>query len=1086
MFLMRIRLYWLMGLLSFLLVSVSALADTSLQVSIRQVDANNFPFVFSSVTVDPSGVGVPPLTVSNFRAYEDGRLQSQYFDVVPPDVGAGVRLVDFVFLIDNSGSMSDKISGVRNNVNAFAESLSARGVDFRLGAVRLGQDAGGGMPQIFNNGNLTGDLATFHSWINQMYSSGGYEPGLLAVYQAATTFNFRPGSQRHFLLITDEESDQGDLTQAITACNANNIVVHVAVDCNYSYPEAYNHYCKPGTSISGATGGVVFQVLGPYDEILDQLVPVISNTYIVRYKTDNPAYDGAQRTVKIEVNAFGQTDFDIAFYTPGAGPRITRTQETIDLSSNPPVAGTPIEVSAHIVDDVPPGVASAAVYWKAIGDPASAYVKLPMSLSTETLYEATIPGSGVVYPGINYYITATDGQLTATSPSVEPGKNAYHIAVLPNHAPVILHTPVQTAALGRDAAISALVIDLTNYVQDVKLWYRKIGTLIYEHMNTSQSLGGLYTGYIPAAIVTEDGVEYFIQATDDLGVSAMHGPHLVRVNTLDLVVTDIKPVQVIFDANVNNDSRIDLVLGKSAVVLVYLDAEGSWALQHDVLLEVHFGDILMSKILTPDEFRNIAAEKPILNYVAFEFVPELAGDHEILVRIDPANEIMESDEQNNYLGASVSVKDTDDLALTFIPIDRPRGASGYGPIDMAEYSKAVQKSSMLIRATYPIAESELTVWQTPTMYDGHPAQNKYGMMRDCLSVWSWAWLGPGHFDRAIGIVPADYFAYHGYGGSDGIAFPHIEGVVASVDKWDAVAHEVGHTYKLPVSGSEEYGPDCKPIGSATTGFWVAKSKLIENSYCLMGCAMKDDPENPDNYELDFDLGKRWICKLCYESLFGDFRKNRSDPDVMLVSGVVWNDGRVELEPFYLLKNKVLHNIQPGEFSVVLTDYSGNVITETPFVVRFQINIDPIGVVNTDISGFALAVPYPDSTCTMQIRHGDRVLVQLTPSTKFLHDAIDGLPSRAFLLKSDEGGAIGLDLSENRRKTLHKKVDALEKILETGNITGAVEKLRNDIRDKLQKWLADDYEIDNPTQFSKQSIIALVNEIIRRLELQIGG
>ncbi|MBD3382475.1 MAG: VWA domain-containing protein, partial [candidate division Zixibacteria bacterium] len=250
-----------------------------LDVNISQVDANNFPFIYSTVTVDTSGMGVPDLTQGNFVVTEDGRVQTDLFDVEPPTQGSGVRLVDFVFLIDNSGSMCDKIDSVRNNVNAFANSLASQGYDYRLGAVRFGQGSGSGNPQIFNNGNLTGDLSTFHSWINAMYCNGYREPGLQAVIDAATSFNFRPGSQRHFLLITDEDSDGGSLSTAINVCLANNIVVHVAVICHSG--SSYNQYCRPNTSISGATGGRVFSVVGPYNSILDDLGEVIGNTYVV-------------------------------------------------------------------------------------------------------------------------------------------------------------------------------------------------------------------------------------------------------------------------------------------------------------------------------------------------------------------------------------------------------------------------------------------------------------------------------------------------------------------------------------------------------------------------------------------------------------------------------------------------------------------------------------------------------------------------------------------------------------------------------------------------------------------------------------
>ncbi|MBU4341503.1 MAG: PQQ-binding-like beta-propeller repeat protein [Candidatus Altiarchaeota archaeon] len=50
---------------------------------------------------------------------------------------------------------------------------------------------------------------------------------------------------------------------------------------------------------------------------------------------------------------------------------------------------------------------------------------------------------------------------------------------------------------------------------------------------------------------------------------------------LDLSISDVKPVQVVYDADINGDGKIDLVQGKSAVALVYLDTENFEDLDND-------------------------------------------------------------------------------------------------------------------------------------------------------------------------------------------------------------------------------------------------------------------------------------------------------------------------------------------------------------------------------------------------------------------------------------------------------------------------------------------------------------------------
>ena len=51
------------------------------------------------------------------------------------DRSSGVDAADIVFVLDVTGSMGDEIDGVKNHIVEFADSLSYRGIDFRLGMV---------------------------------------------------------------------------------------------------------------------------------------------------------------------------------------------------------------------------------------------------------------------------------------------------------------------------------------------------------------------------------------------------------------------------------------------------------------------------------------------------------------------------------------------------------------------------------------------------------------------------------------------------------------------------------------------------------------------------------------------------------------------------------------------------------------------------------------------------------------------------------------------------------------------------------------------------------------------------------------
>ena len=86
-------------LVSFLNI-VSSYAQT--EVEIQSLNSSLFPFIYSNVQVISNGNPVANLTKSDFEIYENDILQSEYFEVTPPQSGGGVRLADIVFLIDCS------------------------------------------------------------------------------------------------------------------------------------------------------------------------------------------------------------------------------------------------------------------------------------------------------------------------------------------------------------------------------------------------------------------------------------------------------------------------------------------------------------------------------------------------------------------------------------------------------------------------------------------------------------------------------------------------------------------------------------------------------------------------------------------------------------------------------------------------------------------------------------------------------------------------------------------------------------------------------------------------------------------------
>jgi phage gp45-like len=159
---------------------------------------------------------------------------------------------DVVFIIDESGSMGDDQAAVKANVAFIAQQLTAA-LDPLYGLVGFGRSANSGAPVTL--ANIT-DLATFTTALNSLQVTGGTEPGVQAtIYAMNNLTGYRPGAGVCAVLITDEDSDGGDVPTALTALGNRKATWFGIVT-----PNAGNTNATYGALANG-TGGALFNIL---------------------------------------------------------------------------------------------------------------------------------------------------------------------------------------------------------------------------------------------------------------------------------------------------------------------------------------------------------------------------------------------------------------------------------------------------------------------------------------------------------------------------------------------------------------------------------------------------------------------------------------------------------------------------------------------------------------------------------------------------------------------------------------------------------------------------------------------------------
>ena len=146
----------------------------------------------------------------------------------PPEIGPGPvddlevrsepnravteRGVDLVFVIDTTGSMSDKIESLLATCSRFADDFNALHLNHRIAIVSFGDLRVQG--DKIQNTSFTGNVeATKKSLGNIPRNSGGGNEGesSLEALERALSLPFRPSAVKAIVLITDEPADQHQL-----------------------------------------------------------------------------------------------------------------------------------------------------------------------------------------------------------------------------------------------------------------------------------------------------------------------------------------------------------------------------------------------------------------------------------------------------------------------------------------------------------------------------------------------------------------------------------------------------------------------------------------------------------------------------------------------------------------------------------------------------------------------------------------------------------------------------------------------------------------------------------------------------------
>ncbi len=243
-----------------------------------------------NVEKEETGQKILNLQKENVLLYDnDARVRDFSLDKYG-EGGAG--LADVCFVLDCSASMGDNINAVRDNLGEFADSLRARGFDFRIAVVTFSTT-------VDDVWDFTDDVELMKDRLASIVLWGGIEDSPAALYRASE-LSWRPGSKRNIIWITDEPYPEESYTkqQIVDRMLALDIRVH-GVGLLELQTDWFNPIVLP-------TGGNFYNIFGNFRDILLDVARMKSqDKYLVGFQLSDPQDAPHQIRLKIHYAGLG-------------------------------------------------------------------------------------------------------------------------------------------------------------------------------------------------------------------------------------------------------------------------------------------------------------------------------------------------------------------------------------------------------------------------------------------------------------------------------------------------------------------------------------------------------------------------------------------------------------------------------------------------------------------------------------------------------------------------------------------------------------------------------------------------------------
>ncbi len=254
-------------------------AKSEVELTIKNADMSGFPIIKLIVEAfNKYGDPLDTLYAGDLTIVENGKEKKILSVEKLP--AKSIVLVDFVFIIDQTGSMQKYIDDVRKNILRFTSALQRRGIDYRISLI-LFSDI---VDEVFP---FTENVEEFKGWLSKVKAGGGKDEkeNSLEAIKMGSSLSFRHIADKVLIILTDAPYHQKGENGVGKTEETTQSILKILVDGDMRLfsiiPKGLSEYEFMSERTRGNTGYIGY----PFSSILDRFSSQLTNLYVLKYNT---------------------------------------------------------------------------------------------------------------------------------------------------------------------------------------------------------------------------------------------------------------------------------------------------------------------------------------------------------------------------------------------------------------------------------------------------------------------------------------------------------------------------------------------------------------------------------------------------------------------------------------------------------------------------------------------------------------------------------------------------------------------------------------------------------------------------------